>query len=153
MSTIGPQIERDQREPFIRQFSVFLPNRVGQFGELLGTLAEAGVEVLGVSIVDSSDWAVVRAVFSDPDKARDALNRHGMAFTECDALGVVLADAASLQKVCTALLAAELNVKFAFPLLVQREGQPVMVLHVDDEVLAVRVLARHGFHMIGHEEP
>jgi hypothetical protein len=91
---------------------------------------------------------VVRMVYSDPDKARETLRRQNLAFTECDALGLVLADGGTLQKACAKLLTAELNVQFAYPLLIQSEGRPVMVLHVDDELLGARVLIQHGFRLI-----
>jgi hypothetical protein len=152
MSTFKPQTQRGREEAWLRQFSVFLPNRVGQLSELLGMLTTEGIEVMGVCVVDSTDWAVVRLVFDDPDKGREVLGRHKLAFTECDALGLVLADANTLHKACSALLLAELSVQFAYPLLIQSEGRPVMVLHVDDEVTAVRMLTQHGFPMIGHEE-
>jgi hypothetical protein len=152
MTDSKAQTQRGREEPFMRQFSVFLPNRVGQLAELLGKLAADKVEVVGVCVLDSADWAVVRLIFPDPDKAREALALHKFAFTECDAVAVVLTDADTLRKACTALLVAELNVQFAYPLLTQSDGQPVMVLHVDDEVLAARVLAQHGFRMIQHEE-
>jgi hypothetical protein len=152
MSTSKPQTQRGREERCIRQFSIFLPNRVGQLGELLGVFTSSGVEVLGVCVVDSTDWAVVRLIFDDPDKGREVLGLHKLSFTECDALALVLADSDTLRKACGTLLLAELNVQFAYPLLIQSEGRPVMVLHVDDEVMAARVLCRHGFHLIGHEE-
>jgi hypothetical protein len=151
MTTSKPQIQRGREERCIRQFSVFLPNRVGQLSELLGAFTSTGVEVMGVCVTDSTDWAVVRLIFDDPDKGREVLVLHKLAFTECDALALVLSDGDTLRKACGALLLAELGVQFAYPLLIQSEGRPVMVLHVDDEVMAAQVLIRHGFSIIGHE--
>ena len=41
MVTSGPQTQRRHEEPFVLQFSIFLPNRVGQLGELLDILGES----------------------------------------------------------------------------------------------------------------
>jgi hypothetical protein len=130
-----PQIQRAHEEPYAWQFSVFLPNRVGQLNELLRAMAENQLELLGISVFDSTDWAVARIVFSEPDKAREILARCKLAFTECQVL-----------------LAAELNVHFAYPLLANHEGQPVMVVNVDDHELAIQALTQHKFKLLGHED-
>ncbi|KPK86257.1 MAG: hypothetical protein AMJ81_01705 [Phycisphaerae bacterium SM23_33] len=146
------QTERGHEEPFVVQFSVFLPNRVGQLNELLGVLNEEELEVAGISVVDSTDWAVVRMVFTEPGKARAVLKRHGIAFTETALLAIVLEAADSLRQACKALVAAELNVQFAYPLLIRRAGHPVLAFHVDDHVLASHVLTKHGFTLLDYED-
>ena len=138
--------------PFIRQFSVFLPNRVGRLGELLEGLAEAEVELAGLSVVESTDWAVVRMIFTEPGKAREVLKRQGASFTESEALAVVLSEAKTLNQVLKALVSAELNVGYAYALLIQREDSPVLALHVDDHVLAVQLLTKRGFTLVDHED-
>ena len=138
--------------PFIRQFSVFLPNRVGRLGELLEGLAEAEVELAGLSVVESTDWAVVRMIFTEPGKAREVLKRQGASFTESEALAVVLSEAKTLNQVLKALVSAELSVGYAYALLIQREDSPVLALHVDDHVLAVQLLTKHGFTLVDHAD-
>ena len=152
MSTSGPRIQRGHEIPFVRQFSVFLPNRVGQLNELLGILAEEEIDIAGLSVVDSTDWAVVRVIFTDIGKARETLKRHGIAFTECDVLAVVLDEPETFHQVCKALVAAELNVAFAYPLLIQRDQKPVLAFHVDDEIIATQILTKHGFTLLDHED-
>jgi len=152
MSTSRPQTERGHEMPFIRQFSVFMPNRVGRLGELLEGLVEAEVDLAGLSVVESTDWAVVRMIFTDPDKAREILTRHGASFTESEILAVVLEEAGTLNRALKALVAAELNVDYAYPLLIRRDDNPVLALHVDDHVLAVGLLAKHGFTLVDHED-
>ncbi len=138
--------------PFIRQFSVFMPNRVGRLGELLEGLGEAEVDLAGLSVVESTDWAVVRMIFTDTGKAREILTRQGASFTESEVLAVVLEEAGTLNRALKALVAAELNVDYAYPLLIRRDDSPVLALHVDDHVLAVGLLVKHGFTLVDHED-
>lgn len=146
------QIERGHEEPFGRQFSVFLPNRVGQLHELLRLLNENHVEMLGLSLSDSADWAVARMVFSQPDKAREVLLRNEMAFTDCEVLLVVLTAPQTISQVTQLLLATELNLHFAFPLMFQHEGHPVLALRVDEHDVAIQALTEHKFTLLGHED-
>ncbi|HAU36192.1 MAG TPA: acetolactate synthase [Phycisphaerales bacterium] len=134
------------------QFSVFLANRIGQLKELLDLLGEESVEVLGLSVVDSTDWAVIRVVMSDPGKAREVLHRHGTPFTESNVLLTQLDGGNSLSEICGLLLRAEISIHFAYPLTVRSNDRAVMVLHVDDNVLAADVLTRHKIVLLGHED-
>jgi hypothetical protein len=91
-------------------------------------------------------------IFTDVGKARQMLARYGIAFTEADALAVVLDEPGAFQQVCRLLVAAELNITFAYPLLLQRNDKPVLVFHVDDEVMARKILTKHGFALLDHED-
>lgn len=152
MEQLGSRIARGHEEPHAVQFSIFLANRVGQLKDLMDLFAQQHVEVLGVSIVDSTDWAVVRAVFSDANKSRVLLEGHKMPFTESSVLLVEFADQAALSHICGCLVGAELSVHFAYPLVVRSHENPVMVLHVDDPVLATQVLSLHKYTLLGSED-
>lgn len=150
MSTQEPLTQRGYETPFVVQFSLFLSNRVGRLNQLLEMLEEDDVEMAGISVVDSTEWAVVRMVFTAPDKARVVLRRREIPFTEGELLAVVLEDSQTFHKACKTLVAAELNIDFAYPLLLESEGRPVVAFHVDDYILASQTLIRHGFELLDH---
>lgn len=152
MTTSGSRIERAHETPFVHQFSIFLPNRVGQLNELLELLSEAEVEVAAISVVDSTDWAVVRMIFTEADRARIKLADAGVTFTECEALAVVLFEPDTFGLVCKALVATELNIHFAYPLLTRYDEYPVIAFHSDDHILAAQVLIKRGFTLLDHED-
>ncbi len=143
---------RGYEEPFAIQFSIFLANRVGQLKEMVNIFLRQSVRVLGLSIVDSTNWAVIRVICSDPDKARELLKRHPLPFTESAVLAVELASDDTLSEIASCLLRAEISVHFAYPLTLRSHENPVMVFHVDDTVFACHTLIRHGFVLLGHED-
>lgn len=135
------------------QFSVFTPNRVGKLLDLLTMLVEKELDLIGISIVDSSDWSVIRIVCTEPDEARHALTDAHMSFTETEVLLVELPGGGpALGAVCSILLRAELNIFFAYPLTIRSHGNPVLLLAVDDLVLGVEALTRRGYTLLGHED-
>lgn len=152
METESYKTARSHEEPFAVQFSVFMPNRVGQFLELLDALAPKDVQIVGVSVVDSSDWAVVRLVFNQPGQAREILKTAGNSFTESEILLVEMVGDETLRVVCNHLLHGEINLQFAYPLTIRRHGNPVMAFHVDDTILARDILIRHGLTLVGWED-
>ena len=150
--SLGEKTARGYEEPFAVQFSVFLANRVGQLREMVDTFVSEDLQILGMSIVDSTDWAVIRIVLSDPDKAKELLKKHALPFTENEVLLIEIPADDDLSQLASCLLQAEINVHFAYPLSVRAHFHPVMVFHVDDEVMARRTLATHGFVLLGNED-
>ena len=152
MAEQTPRTARGHEEPFAVHFSVFIANRVGQLKDLLNLLGNNAVGVLGLTIVDSTDWGVVRIITSDPGKTRELLKAHHLPFTEGQVILAEQASANSLAEICGVLLLAEINVQFVYPLTIRRNDNPILAIHVDDQVLAVRTLAKHGFTLLGHED-
>jgi hypothetical protein len=140
------------QEPFAVQFSVFMPNRVGQFQELLQHFANQHVRLVGVSVIDSTDWAVVRMIFDQPGHARQLLKEGHESFTEAEVLLVELHSDSALQEILQSLLRAEINVHFAFPLTIRSNDNAVMAIHVDDLCLARQVLTRMEFILLSDED-
>jgi hypothetical protein len=93
-----------------------------------------------------ADCAIVRMVLSDPERAREVFERSGMPTTETDLLVVALPeDPHPLPRICKALLIAEINIDYAYPILVGPQGRPALALRVDDLETAVNTLSRQGF--------
>ena len=136
----------------IRQFTVFLENRVGRLQGLLRAFEESAGKICGMSIEESADSALVRMICSEPDLGREALRSGGFSFSESELLAVELPRAKQpLVALCAALLAAEINIHYAYPLL-QRPRGPAVALYVEDPTLAAQLLIRKGFTLIGESD-
>ncbi|HQU45149.1 MAG TPA: acetolactate synthase [Pirellulales bacterium] len=140
---------RGRDYPSIRQFTVFLENRVGQLLEVVRRFEGSKVRIVAFSIVDSAECAFVRFLLSHPEQGREILERAGLAMIESDLIGVELPDGPqALLKVCTALLQAEVNIIQAYPLLLRPHGRPCVALMVDNIEMGLETLANKGFTMI-----
>jgi hypothetical protein len=132
--------------PSVRQFNVFLENRVGVMLSVVRKFEDTDIRIISLTVNDMADCAIVRMVLSDPERAREIFEQAGMPTTESDLLVVGLPDGAHpLPRICKALLIAEINIDYAYPLLVGPKGQPALALHVDDHETAVNTLIRQGF--------
>ncbi|MCH8823788.1 MAG: acetolactate synthase [Planctomycetes bacterium] len=136
--------------PTVRQFSVFLDNKVGKLLELVGLFDEApNVHLCAFSVLESSDHAVVRIIPNNADAARGLLRKNSLAFSEFDLLIVELVSDHNLTSMCLYLLGAELSIRFAYPLMLRPDGTPTIALAVDDQVLAGQVLRKKNFRLLG----
>jgi hypothetical protein len=132
--------------PSVRQFNVFLANRVGALVNVFRCFENTDVRILSMTIIDTADCAILRLVLSHPERAIEILEQAKLMYTESDLLVVQLPDGKQpLLQICKALLGAELNLHYAYPILVGPHGLPSLALHVDNHELAVQTLTRQGF--------
>jgi hypothetical protein len=144
---------RGRDYPSIRQFTVFLENRVGQLLEVVRRFEGSHVRIVALTISDSSECALVRFLLSDPEQGREVLERAGLAIVESDLIGVELpATPQPMLQVCTALLQAEVNITQVYPLLARPRGRPAVALMVDNIEMALETLATKGFTAINEDD-
>lgn len=133
----------------IRQLSVFLQNRVGSLMALTKLLHDHFIEVLGLSMQDTTEMTLVRLILSDPDGAGMLFIEKGIPHTDCPIVVVELSESGRRLTEClSTLLAAELNIEFCYPLLVRPGMHPLLALHCDDGDIAANVLHRAGFRVL-----
>ena len=149
MDTPELQTAKGRQEEEVRQFSVFMENKVGRLLDIVKIFAQARVHVVALSILDTADAAIVRLVTDDPDKARALFQEHGLAYTEVLLVVVELSSsAADLKAVLTALLQAECNIHSAYSLLTRPRGKAALALHVEDSEVACSVLQANQFRLL-----
>ncbi len=145
---------RGRDYPGVRQFSIFLENRVGALLDLVRRIEASGNRIVALTVVDSADCAVIRLILSDPERAAETLKLAKLAFFECNLLLVQLPPGnAPLGKVCKALLAAEINIHYAYPLMIgSASHRPVLAIHVDDQDTGSQTLEREGFTVLSESD-
>lgn len=149
-----PRTVEDQGGSLIAQLSFFLPNRLGALLKATRGLDAEGIRICALSILDAADHAVVRMVVDRPADAKNALSTEGYSVFETDLLGVALPGEKELGigKVLSALLMAEVNIHYIYPLMVRAGVHPVIALHVDDLRAATKVLRQKGLDLIGQDD-
>ncbi len=154
MSQIPSETMQGYSVPSVRQFSVFLENRVGRLLDLLRHFDDAShVHVVGLNVIDSSDHAVIRMIPDKSDSARELLRELGIAFSETDVIVAVIDDSHSLADLCLYLLGAELNISFIYSLIRQSAiGDSTVAIAIDDLTLGGQLLLRKGFNLLGEAD-
>ena len=138
--------------PSVTQFSVFLDNKVGKLHDLLRIFENASVTVCALSVHDANDCAIVRLITSNADETRRILRKNEFPFAEYGLLVVELHRGQTLERLCLYLLGAELNIRFAYPLMMGCDAEPSIALAVDDVTLAGQILRRKDFRLLGEAD-
>src|SRR6266699_5171283 len=114
------------------QFSVFTPNRLGRLHDLIRLLGAQDVHVLALTVLDTTDSAIIRLVVDDPDAARELLVEQGFAFTESDLVVVEVDSATELGRLMAASLEAELNINYLYSFITHPQGKSMLALSIED---------------------
>ena len=73
-----------------KQLSVFIENREGRLDEVLAVIKAANVNIMSLSLADTSEYGLLRLIVSDPAKADAALKANGFSSMLTDVLVVRL---------------------------------------------------------------
>jgi len=135
------------------QFSVMLKNRAGALSSLVRLLRADNIDVIGLSVQDSRDAAVVRLVVSDPDTTMRIFMEKGIPHTTSEIAVIALTESArGLAKALDVLRAAETNLDFAYSLIPHPEGRSLMAMHLEDTQFGMSVLHNAGFKVYYEED-
>ena len=145
---VGFDTARGRDWPSVRQFNVFLANRLGALLDLVRRFESTDVKVVSLTVIETADCAIVRLVPSDYERGYEILTAAKFPFTESDLLVVKLPDDdRPLLTITKALLTGEINICYMYPLLigVGPMGNTAVALYVDDFEGAARILEGQGF--------
>lgn len=138
--------------PIVTQFSVFLPNKVGRLYDLVESFDDSPCHICALNVHEASDCAIVRIITNNSAQARQILCKQKLAYSETDLLVVELSQGHTLASLCLSLLGAELNIHFAYPLMLRPNGAATIALAVDDLTLAGQILRRKNFRLFGEAD-
>lgn len=153
MPTALPETTSKIGGPLVSQFTIFLPNKVGAMLDVVKLLNAHHTHVVALSVTESTDSAIARVIVSDPDRVEELFHTNNIAFGMCTLLVIELREVATqLMKMLAALLMAEVNVHFSYPLLTRPNGKAAIAMHVDDAECATAVLLGEGFRLLSQSD-
>ena len=159
-ASVGFATARGRDWPSVRQFNVFLENRLGALLDVVRRFENSDIRIVALTVVDSADCAIIRLVFNDPERAIEILEQARLPFTESDLLVVQFPEGDQpLVQISKALLTAEINIHYAYPILVGPHGRAALAIKVEDIETATQTLQRLDFTLLtekdfqGDEQP
>ena len=115
----------------IQQLSVFLENREGRLDTVLKILAENDVNIVALSLADTSDYGMLRMIVSDPHKGKAALKDAGITAMH-------------------QIVEGEINVEYMYAF--ANGADAAAVLKSDDPARVIDILKGSGFDVYTADE-
>ena len=99
----------------VKQLAVFLENKAGKASECCKILKEQGVNLLALSIADTTDFGILRMLTEDNAKALAALKKAGYVASEVELVAIEVPDeAGALSDLLIALGDSGVNVEYMY---------------------------------------
>ena len=135
----------------IQQLSVFLENREGRLDEVLEVLAKNDVNIVALSLADTSDYGMLRMIVSEPEKGKAALKEEGIISMLTDVVALRVPHAAgSLSKAMHQIVEGEVNVEYMYAF--ANGSDAAAVLKSDDPEKVIDILKGSGFDVYSADE-
>ena len=135
----------------IQQLSVFMENREGRLDEILKILSEAGVNIVALSLADTSEYGMLRMIVSDPHKGRASLKDECITAMLTDVVSLRVTNATcSLSKAMHQIVEGEVNIEYMYAF--ANGSDAAAVLKSDDPARVIDILKGSGFDVYSADE-
>lgn len=135
----------------IQQLSVFLENREGRLDEVLKVLASNEINIVALSLADTSDYGMLRMIVSDPEKGKAALKEAGITSMLTDVVALRVPHAAgSLSRAMHQIVEGKINVEYMYAFANGSDAAAILKSDAPDK--AAEVLKASGFDVYGADE-
>jgi len=127
----------------IEQISMFSENRPGRLATFARAMMEENINIYAFSIAEANGFGVIRALVSDPERARKKLGSIGFMVTSTEVIAVQMKDEpGGLYEVAKVLADANINIEYSYAYSGRQNA--VLVLRVDQVREAIDVILNTG---------
>ncbi len=136
----------------MQQLSVFIENREGRLEEVLDELKKNNVNIISLSLADTSDYGLLRLIVSDPQKAKNALKANGFSAMLTEVLAIKLShQVGKLQELLKIICQASINIEYMYALSTGNDDASI-VFKTSDVEMAKKLLTEQGIEIVELEE-
>jgi hypothetical protein len=137
----------------LKQLSLFLENKPGALSTPVKILADAGINILTLSIAESRQYGILRLLVRDWQGARSLLEKHGLMVKVTDVLAIEVADRpGGLAEVLLALEQAGINLEYMYAFTLKRDSKGLLLFRFDDPDKAIDALQQRQINVVGNAE-
>lgn len=133
----------------IPQISVFLENRAGRLAHITRVLRDAKVNILALSLADTSDFGILRLIVDDIERAKAALASECIVSMVNDVTAVEVDNQpGGLAAILDALEGCSVNVEYMYAFAEHRAEKAALIFRFDEPDIAIRQLEKMGINVM-----
>ena len=121
---------------FAKQLTVFIENREGRLSEVLSVLGENGVNILSLSLADTTEYGLLRLIVDNPALGREKLTENGFSsLLSSVSIIKIPHKAGSLQELLKLIDEGGINIEYMYGLSIESEKAYIVLKCSDLEKL------------------
>lgn len=136
----------------VNQIAVFLENRSGRIADFSRVLRDEGINIQAMSIADTEEFGILRAITDDNDKALKALRANGFNAGSVDLIAFAVDDKpGEMYKVLKLLEEEGINIGYLYSFARTSINSAVILIKVDDNEKTCKILKKHGINLVAEK--
>ena len=133
---------------FAKQLTVFIENRTGRLCEVLNVLKNNGVNILSLSLADTTEFGLLRLIVDNPEKGKEKLSENGFSSLLSNVSIIKIPHkVGSLQELLRAIDASGVNIEYMYGLSVE-DNEAYVVLKASDSQKADEILTQNNIETV-----
>lgn len=137
----------------IKQLSVFVQNEIGSLAGVTAVLKDNRINLRAIASVDTPEFAILRLVVDQPEKAKEVLSARGFAVKVSEAVAVELEDQPGvLDGMLHVIADAGIGVNYIYSIVLRNGKAPLMILNTDNLAKTAAVLQDKGYLVAEQED-
>lgn len=129
---------------FAKQLTVFIENRTGRLCEVLNVLKNNNVNIISLSLADTTEFGLLRLIVDNPQLGKEKLTENGFSSLLSDISIIKIPHkAGSLQELLQAIDKAGVNIEYMYGLSIEAE-EAYVVLKASDLNRVDAILTENG---------
>jgi hypothetical protein len=137
----------------IHQISLFLENKPGHLRSVIQILADAGINIVTLSVADTQQFGILRLILEDWQKAKSVLEETGCVVNVTEVVATEVEDRpGGLATILHSLEQGGVNVEYMYAFTFGKNNRAVMVFRFDQPDAAIQVLQKANISILGSVE-
>ena len=137
----------------IRQLSIFIQNEIGSVAGVTSILKNNSINLRAIASFDTPQFAILRIVVDQPEKAKTLLINSGFAVTVSEAIAVELEDKPGvLHDLLQVIADAGFGVNYIYSIVFRNGKVPLIILNTDNLEKSKEVLIEKGYSVAEQED-
>lgn len=137
----------------IKQISVFVENKKGRLAKITEVLGQGGVDLVALSIADTTNFGIMRCIVSDPEKAIAMLKNNGFTASTTDVIVAEVTDQpGGLAQVLRLLDQADISVEYLYSFVRTPNTNALILFRVEDIDTATKALQNGGIKLLSEQD-
>jgi len=116
-------------------------------------LAEAGINIVTLSLADTQQFGILRLIVRDWEQAKSVLEKAGCVVKTTEVVAIEVSDRpGGLAEVLEVMEQSDINIEYMYAFTFRRADRAVLVFRFDDPDRAVEFLQGKGVNVVGGVE-
>lgn len=138
---------------FVTQVSVFMQNKPGHLEKVLKILHDRSINIITLTIAETSDYGILRLITNRPEEAVSALKENQVSCSTTRVLAIALDDTpGSLYLAVQTFTRCSLNIEYMYAFSEKRDGRAIMIFRFDDAEKAREELVKEDFQVLSNAD-